>query len=144
METVKFDDTTNTLSYTIEKGKNQVQDMTLHMNALSGAVSQQVVQTKHVDTAWQAFGKSLKGKWQEVARYLTTFGSIYRVWGMLKQGVTYVKEIDTALTELKKVTNQTDREYAQFLKTMSKTAGVVGSTVKELTQSAADWARLNI
>lgn len=142
METVKFDDTTNTLSYTVEKGKNQVQDMTLHMNALSGAVSQQVIQTKHVDSAWQAFGKSLKGKWQEVARYLTTFGSIYRVWGTLKQGVGYVKEIDTALTELRKVTDATDREYAQFLQTMSKTAGAVGSTVKELTQSAADWARL--
>lgn len=144
METVKFDNETNTLSYTVEKSKNQVQDMTLHMNALSGAVSQQVVQTKHVDSAWQAFGKSLKGKWQEVARYLTTFGSIYRVWGMLKQGVTYIKDIDTALTELEKVTDATDREYAQFLKTMSKTAGVVGSTTSELTKSAADWARLNI
>lgn len=142
METVKFDTTTNTLSYTIRKNKNEVQDMTLHMDSLSGAVTQQAGQIRHVDTAWEKFGKSLKGKFQEVARYLMSFGSIYRVWGTLKQGVGYIKEIDTALTELKKVTDATDREYAQFLKTMSKTAGVVGSTTSELTKSASDWARL--
>lgn len=142
MATVKFNDTTNTMTYTVQVSKNQVQDMTLHMNALNGAVTQNVIQTRHVDTAWQAFGKSLKGKWQEVARYLTTFGSIYRIWGIIKQGVNYVKEIDTALVELKKVTEATDRQYAQFLQTMSKTAGVVGSTTSELTKSAAEWARL--
>lgn len=142
METVKFDTTTNTLSYTIRKNKNEVQDMTLHMDSLSGAVTQQAGQIRHVDTAWEKFGKSLKGKFQEVARYLMSFGSIYRVWGTLKQGVGYIKEIDTALTELKKVTDATDREYAQFLQTMSKTAGAVGSTTSELTKSAADWSRL--
>ena len=142
MATVKYDNTSNTLTYTMKTGKNEVQDMTLHMNALNGAVTQNVIQTKHVDTAWQAFGKSLKGKWQEVARYLTTFGSIYRVWGMLKQGVQYVKEIDTALTELKKVTSETDKTYNKFLQDMAKTGSVVGATVQDLTKSAADWARL--
>ena len=58
--------------------------------------------------------------------------------------VTYVREIDSALTELKKVTNQTEAEYREFLQTMSQTASVTGSTVKDLTSSAADWARLNI
>lgn len=142
MSTVKYDANSNTLSYTIEKSKNQVQDMALHMNSLSGAVTQQTGELRHVDTAWQKFGKSLGAKFQEVGRYLLSFGSIYRVWGMLKQGVGYIQEIDNALTELKKVTDQTDREYAQFLQTMSKTAGVVGSTTSELTKSAADWSRL--
>jgi hypothetical protein len=142
MATVKYNDTTNTMTYTVQTGKNQVQDMTLHMNALNGAVTQNVVQTRHVDTAWQAFGKTLKGKWQEVARYLTTFGSIYRIWGIIKQGVNYVKEIDTALTELKKVTSETDKTYNKFLQDMAKTGSVVGATVQDLTKSASDWARL--
>ena len=64
--------------------------------------------------------------------YLATF----------KQGVTYVKEIDAALTELKKVTDETDASYDKFLQNMSKTASVVGSTVSELTTMAAEWARL--
>ena len=138
MATVKLSADGTTLTYTIEKGKNQVQDMTLHMNSLSGVVTQQAGEIRHVDTAWEKFGKSLKGKWQEVARYLATFGSIYRVWGMLKQGVGYIKEIDTALTELKKVTNETDVTYNKFLQDMAKTGSVVGATVKDLTSSAAD------
>lgn len=142
MATVKFNNDSNTLTYTMQTGKNEVQDMSLHMNALNGAVTQNVVQTRHVDTAWQAFGKTLKGKWQEVARYLTTFGSIYRIWGVIKQGVNYVKEIDTALTELKKVTDATDASYNKFLKDMAQTGSVIGATVKDLTSSAADWARL--
>ena len=142
MATVKLSADGTTLTYTIEKGKNQVQDMTLHMNSLSGAVTQQAGEIRHVDTAWEKFGKSLKGKWQEVARYLATFGSIYRVWGTLKQGVQYVKEIDTALTELKKVTNETDATYNKFLQTASKTASAVGSTTSEITKSSAQWARL--
>ena len=142
MTTVKYDRDSNTLSYTIEKSKNQVQDMTLHMNSLSGAVTQQTGELRHVDTAWQKFGKSLGAKFQEVGRYLLSFGSIYRVWGMLKQGVGYIKEIDNALTELRKVTDETDATYARFLQTASKTAGVVGSTVSELTQMSAEWARL--
>ena len=47
-----------------------------------------------------------------------------------------------ALTELKKVTDETDVSYNRFLQNMSKTAGVVGSTVAELTTMASDWARL--
>ena len=68
--------------------------------------------------------------------------SLYRVFGIIKQGVNYVKEIDTALTELKKVTNETSTSYKEFLQTMSQTAGKVGSTVKDLTTMAAEWARL--
>lgn len=142
MTTVKYDANSNTLSYTIAKSKNQVQDMTLHMNSLSGAVTQQTGELRHVDTAWQKFVKSLGAKFQEVGRYLLSFGSIYRVWGTLKQGVDYIKEIDNALTELRKVTDETDATYARFLQTASKTAGVVGSTVSELTQMSAEWARL--
>ena len=60
----------------------------------------------------------------------------------VRRGVQYVREIDLALTELKKVTDETDAAYTKFLQNMSKTASVVGSTTSELTSSAADWARL--
>ena len=46
------------------------------------------------------------------------------------------------MTELKKVTDETDETYAQFLKTMSQTGADVGATVKDLTNMAANWARL--
>ena len=54
----------------------------------------------------------------------------------------YVKEIDSALTELKKVTDETEATYDKFLNTAAKTADKVGSTIKEVVSSTADWARL--
>ena len=90
----------------------------------------------------EKFLDSLKGKWGEVARYLMSFGSLYRVWAVLKQGVQYIREIDSALTELKKVTNETEEAYDKFLDTAAKTASKVGSTIQEIVNSTADWARI--
>lgn len=82
------------------------------------------------------------GKVKSIFTYLTASFSLHQVWSTVKQGVQYVREIDASLTELKKVTDESDASYRQFLKDMSKTGAVIGSTVKDLTSSAADWARL--
>jgi hypothetical protein len=66
------------------------------------------------------------------------------VFNELKRGVQYVRDIDLALTELKKVTDETEETYRKFLDTTSKTAAKVGSTIKDVISSTADWARLNI
>ena len=81
-------------------------------------------------------------KTKEIGQYLVGSNAIYRVWNQLKQGITYVKEIDAALTELKKVTDETEKTYDNFLNTATKTASKVGSTIKEVVSSTADFARL--
>ena len=67
---------------------------------------------------------------------------IYRAINTIRKGINYVKEIDSALTELKKVTDETEETYDRFLQTASKTASKVGSTIKDVVSSTADWARL--
>jgi hypothetical protein len=62
----------------------------------------------------------------------------------LRKGIQYVREIDLALTELKKVTDETEESYDKFLDTAAKTADKVGSTIQKVVSSTADWARLNI
>lgn len=83
-----------------------------------------------------------KGKVKSIFSYFLATISVYDVWRVIKQGVGYVKEIDSALTELKKVTDETDASYNKFLKNMAKTGSVIGATVKDLTTMAAEWARL--
>lgn len=138
----KFNDVTKQATYVIKDENNVVHEMSMRYDTLNQALVRTETQHYKAKTAAQQFLDSLKAKFQEVGRYLLSFGSIYQVWGWIRQGVTYVKEIDSALTELKKVTNETDVTYNKFLKTMSKTAGVVGSTTSELTTMAAEWARL--
>jgi hypothetical protein len=85
-----------------------------------------------------SFVNDLKGKFKSIGSYLVASFSFHEVIQVVRKGVQYVREIDSALTELKKVTNETDAAYSQFLQNMSKTGSVIGSTVSELTSSAAD------
>ena len=88
------------------------------------------------------FLDGVKKKLGEISQYFSAMSLISRATQELRKGIQYVKEIDLALTELRKVTDSTEQEYEEFLNTASKTASVVGSTIKEVVSSTADWARL--
>lgn len=60
----------------------------------------------------------------------------------LRQMVNNVKEIDAAMTELKKVTNETSTTYNNFLKEAGSRASALGSTMTDLISSTADFAKL--
>lgn len=139
---IEFNDVERTATFEIKNGKGQVQQLTVAYDAATNSLGRFTSKTKESLSETQKFFASLKHSFQNVARYITSFGSVYRIFAIIRQGVTYVKEIDSALTELKKVTDETDASYERFLQNMSKTAGVVGSTVAELTTMAAEWARL--
>lgn len=137
-----FNAETRTMTYEVKHGKNEVQEMTMVMGDLGNAVEIIPGKIKPVETGFQSFIGGLKKKFKEVATYFASFGSIYRVWGTLKQGVQYVKEIDSALTELKKVTDETEATYAKFLQTAAKTGAEIGTTIADFTNAVADFARL--
>lgn len=138
----KFNNATNSANYVIKGADNVVSEMTVAYDALTNSLVRTTNQQYKVKTALQEFVDSVGNKFKELGRYLLSFGSFYEVWNVIRQGVTYVREIDSALTELKKVTDETDASYARFLQDMSKTGSVIGATVADLTTSAADWARL--
>jgi hypothetical protein len=143
-ETWEFKNAQDGATYSMRKGTDQVVKMSVEMDRGSRSIGQHAVETTKYMSGFDKFLGSLKNKWQELARYLATFGSFYQVLNLLKQGIQYVREIDSALTELKKVTDETEESYDRFLDTAAKTADKVGSTIKEIVNSTADWARLNI
>lgn len=139
---IKWNEEQRTLTYSVRTGKHEVSDFALTMGKYTDACYKARTGTRTVQTGMEKFLTSIKGKFQEVARYIISFGSFYRIWAEIQKGVTYVREIDSALTELKKVTDETDETYAKFLKTMAQTGAEVGATVQDLTNMAANWARL--
>lgn len=141
-QSIKWSEDQRTLSYSVRTGKREVSDFTIGVKELTNEFYEARTGTRAVKTGMEEFLSSVGSKFKEVGRYLLSFGSFYRVWSEIQKGVTYVREIDSALTELKKVTDETDETYAQFLKTMSQTGAEVGATVKDLTNMAANWARL--
>lgn len=64
----------------------------------------------------------------------------------LQQGMTEmweaVKNVDTAMTELRKVTDETDGTYSKFYKNATVRARNLGATVSDTINASADFARL--
>lgn len=91
------------------------------------------------------FGQIVGDMGQEVtklSKYLISMGGIDVVWQGFQQGINSIKEMDAAMTELKKVTSDTSDVYATVEKDMYATGKDIGRDAVELTKSTADWARL--
>lgn len=84
----------------------------------------------------------LKYKLKEYMAYF----SVAEVFMYASQGLRdmfeQVKLIDSAMTELKKVTNETDAAYSKFLENAAKRSKEIGTTIDGLVSSTADFARL--
>lgn len=133
-----FDAETKTLTYSLKSGSHEFTNYTAAVRGADGALISIQKETKRTET----FIESITRKTKEIGTYLISSFSLYDIVNKFRQGIQYVREIDSALTELKKVTDETEETYDRFLNTASKTAGKVGSTIKEIVSSTADWARL--
>ena len=142
VEGVKFDAVNQKLTYTFRTSKNSVADMVVQYNDATKALYAYNKQERESLTGLAGFMQSLKAKTKSILQYTTSITSIYRVWGELRRGIQYIREIDKALVELRKVTDETEETYDRFLKTASKTAGELGSTVANITQATATFAKL--
>lgn len=65
---------------------------------------------------------------------------------MVKQGLrevyNNVVEIDDAMVELKKVTNESAESYSQFSNRAAQTSRELGASISDYVSATADWARL--
>lgn len=133
-----FNGDATALTFTLKKADGTIENMTASLNAARTAILSTSQGTKQATSIFDSLGSKFKELWTYAA---ARFG-IDEIFQTIRTGVQYVRDIDSALTELKKVTNETDGAYDNFLQNMSKTAGVVGSTVADLTTMAAEWSRL--
>ena len=138
----EFDDAFNKLNFSVKNSDGTFTKMTASINEARTAIHATAGATGEVTGRFEAFFGELKGKFKSIGSYFAASMGWEEILQQVRQGFQYVRDIDAALTELKKVTNETDATYNNFLQSMSKTAGVVGSTVADLTNMAADWSRL--
>lgn len=87
-------------------------------------------------------GKRLKGAFSSILNYVSISTVIYQSISALKEMYQNVYNIDTEMTELKKVTNETEATYSSFLKNAGSSAKEIGTTISDLVSSTADFARL--
>lgn len=93
--------------------------------------------------AGRSFFDTLKNSgFHQIAAQMAGMFGIYDVINVVKEGINTVRELDTAMTEVRKVSDATEAQYASFQKTISSTAKEIASTNKELLNSSADFLRL--
>ena len=86
-----------------------------------------------------SFAKQLKSA---NAQLLATYFSFQDFIRYLREGLQTVVEVDSALTELRKVSDATDKRLSQSFKESAKTAKELGDTISNVIGVTADWARL--
>lgn len=90
----------------------------------------------------RSLGDELKYIAEKIGIKAMLGNSIYRVIGAFRQMIGIVTELDTGMTTLRRVTEETEATYRKFLKTAGDEAHELGSTVSGLVDSTGDFARL--
>lgn len=88
------------------------------------------------------FGEKLQKSMGNLARYLLSFVSFYRIVGTIKQGVEVVREMDKAMTDLKKVIDASEISFENFRKSSYDIAREIGVTAQTIVSAASEWGKL--
>lgn len=138
----RFDSATNTLSASLIGANGTVQNLKVQMNGLNGQMTAQQISTGKLTSSWDTLKASLSKIGKQFMTAVIGANVFYKAIAQVRKGVGYVKEIDLALTELKKVTDETAESYDRFLNTAASTASKIGSTISDFTEATANFARL--
>lgn len=142
IETVQYDEATGQLTARFRDQQKNLQEIKIAFQDVGNATRHT---TQTVEEYQNAFGKMFGGvgkKLKELLRYFSAFTIVMRVINAIKHGVTVVREMNTALTEMKLVTESTTAEMAKAEKQIQQVAATVASTNVDIAKSATDWAKL--
>ena len=78
----------------------------------------------------------------DFVQYIASFGSMYQIINTVRNGVTAVKELDSAFVELKRISNDSATALEDFRSKSFELANDVGTTAQAIINSAAEWEHL--
>lgn len=90
----------------------------------------------------KTFSDRVGGLAAKFTSWLTISQVIMQVYRALREMVSVVAEVDAAMTELRKVTDETEATYDKFLDTAAVRAKAIGATISDTVNATADFARL--
>ena len=106
-------------------------------------VNQLVQKERELGRVGKSFGEIFKEKViYGGAAQLAGMVGFYDVINVGREIVTNIKEVDTALTELRKVSDATEQRLTTNFKNSADTAKELGATVSDVISATADWSRM--
>lgn len=141
-DTLKWGNANKTLTATLQDQNGEWKKVTISAQNAGNVITKTFTNVNAPAGTFSKFLDQLSSKFMNLGSYLVSFVGFYEIWDQIKQGVTYVKELDTALTEMKKVSDETTESLMEFQEASFDIADSVASTAKEIQNSTADWLRL--
>lgn len=93
----------------------------------------------NVGKLWtQELGRGFK----QIAQFAGTYGLIHRIPMLLKRMASEVLKVDTAMTELRKVSDASDSQLDSYFTKATNSAKELGATISDVISSTADFSRL--
>ncbi len=71
--------------------------------------------------------------------FISMYLSLWDIIRYIRTGFNYIKELDTALTEMKKVSDESTASLKRFQSASFDIASAVGTTGQQIQNSTADW-----
>lgn len=90
----------------------------------------------------KSLGDVIAGAYQKFGGWMLVTQSLTKAIHTIKQMINTVKELDTAMTELRKVSDLTDLGYDQVFDKAIERAKTYGATVSDTITATADFSRL--
>ena len=133
----------------IQALRARLQELSNSGGATTSALKQIDNELKQIDIdaraaglSGRSFGDSLKASLQQMAGLVTVASMMHTAIRLFKDLAREVTNVDTAMTQLKIVTNATESEYKAFYQTSVQTAKDIGANVSDLINSSTTYARL--
>lgn len=107
------------------------------------------IRLKQTESSMRSIGKlglswtdKLKQAWEKFGGWGFATGTMMTLYDQIRKIPKEVYEIDTAMTNLYKVTDETSSKYNQFLDSSSKSEHDLGRSISSLVEQTANWAKL--
>jgi len=130
------------LTGVLTENDGTVKTLVYDYNNLTTELSEVSVTEKQTETFMQRITKLLRQRSDALIAYIGTFASFYQVMGKLREGATIIKQLDTNMTELRRVSGATRGELEAFKSTVFDIGREIGSAGDTIIKLAADYARL--
>lgn len=137
-----FDEKNQTLTATFRNQNGELEKVTLQYNALAKSIDISKKSVDRIESGLLKFAKGIKGKFEGIGQYVMMYLGFNDIIRYIREGITVVRELDTALTEMKKVSDETTGSLQRFQKASFEIADSIGSTAEQIQNSAADFMRL--
>lgn len=127
---------------TIDRGSGVFEKYQLAYKNGPGNIDQSLSKVTQSVKPLSSYISEMGQKFRSLSQYLISNFGFQALTTGIRSGVTSIKELDSAMTELKKTSEGTKQEYRDFTTQARTDAKDIGSTTTQITSSAADFSRL--